>query len=117
MASGRRAKRTPKLPPKPVADPAAFYHEVYDVLARTVGAHPAGREAFVAACAFPPGGVVPMELPLDSALGVTGSFWHTSLVFRVGCHIEDRSPERKKMLEEANEALAPLFRRWRGQPG
>lgn len=87
---------------------------VYDVLVEHAGASEQGRDGFVVTqvnthC---------QEYRLGGALGFGGKFWRTTgihredpdLTWSVSAYPEDMTPERRRAIDDTNQALAALSR-------
>jgi hypothetical protein len=92
-------------------------HAVYDVLVRECGADDNAdpprrgeRSRFVRAFTSDR---PPIEWRFQGALGFGGKLYPGGYgePHRVGCYREDETPERRAMVERANEALREMVRR------
>lgn len=77
-------------------------NRAYDVLVEECQAPEYGRNDFVRHYMINPRAT---EWRFQGALGFGGKFWRSGGKAYVTCYVEDRTPERKAMIDRANEIL------------
>ena len=83
---------------------AVCAHDIYDILVHVCGANPDSREYFVQYVGeeHDSGSY---EWRFMGRLGFGGKFYMNLDNWRVDCYREDSTPERRKIIEWANEAI------------
>lgn len=79
---------------------------IYDLLVKLCGAPEGFREDFIYSYSKER---PPREWRFQGALGFGGKFWMNTGRWYVNCYREDETPERRTIIENANQALAGLI--------